>query len=159
MNISLSPLAPENMVSRDGYGRPVPRLPAYSPYSSRIWCLLTGFLPISTGAPLYLLKPPYATGGVPSLSGHAITDRWRSLPRVRRHRVSSLQGSSSNGCCLCITMDQLVFYKLFEHFSLKPIGFSQLYLGAVAPGILGLQSVSSTPQPRFLSTSPNRSPS
>ena len=25
--------------------------------------------------------------------------RWRSLPRVRRHRASSPQGSSSNGCC------------------------------------------------------------
>ena len=27
MNISLSPLAPENLVSRDGFGSPVPRLP------------------------------------------------------------------------------------------------------------------------------------
>ena len=30
---SLSPHAPENLVSRDGFGRPVPRQPAHSPYS------------------------------------------------------------------------------------------------------------------------------
>ena len=29
MNISLSPFAPENLVSRDGFGRPVPRQPAH----------------------------------------------------------------------------------------------------------------------------------
>ena len=33
MNISLSPFAPENLVSLDGFGRPVPRQPAHSPYS------------------------------------------------------------------------------------------------------------------------------
>ena len=31
------------------------------------------------------MKPPYAIGSVPSLSGHAVAYRWRSLPRVRRH--------------------------------------------------------------------------
>ena len=29
MNISLSPFAPENLVSRDGFGSPVPRQPAH----------------------------------------------------------------------------------------------------------------------------------
>ena len=33
MNFSLSPFAPENLVSRDGFGRPVPRRPAYSPHT------------------------------------------------------------------------------------------------------------------------------
>ena len=28
------------------------------------------------------MKPPYAIGSVPSLSGHAVAYRWRSLPRV-----------------------------------------------------------------------------
>ena len=32
MNISLSPVAPENLVSRDGFGRPVPRQPAHITY-------------------------------------------------------------------------------------------------------------------------------
>ena len=33
VNISLSPFAPENLVSRDGFGRPVPRQPAHSPHA------------------------------------------------------------------------------------------------------------------------------
>ena len=56
----------------------------------------------------FIFKLPYAIGSpVPSLSGHAIAYRWRSLPRVRRHRVSSPQGNSSNGCCLCITHEPI----------------------------------------------------
>ena len=97
---SPAPFVPEDLVSRDGFSRPVPRQPARSPYSGWIWCLLTRFLPISAAASIYLFKSPYAIGSVPSLSGHAIAYRWRSLPRVRRHRASSSpQGSSSNGCC------------------------------------------------------------
>ena len=34
MNIPLSPYVPENLVSRDGFSRSVPRQPAYSPYSA-----------------------------------------------------------------------------------------------------------------------------
>ena len=88
------------LVSRDGFGRPVSRQPALSLHSSRIWCLLTRFLPISAAASIYLFLPPTATGPVPSLSGHAIANRWRSLPRVRRHRASGPQGCSGNGCFL-----------------------------------------------------------
>ena len=33
INIPLSPYVPENLVSRDGFSRPVPRQPAHSPYS------------------------------------------------------------------------------------------------------------------------------
>ena len=83
---SLSPSAPENLVPRDRFGRSVPRQPAHFPHSGWIWCLLTGFLPISAAASIYLFKPPYIVL-VPSLSGHVIIAyRWRSLPRVRRHR-------------------------------------------------------------------------
>ena len=45
MNISLSPFAPENLVSRDGSGHPAPRQPARSPHLRRIWCLLAELLP------------------------------------------------------------------------------------------------------------------
>ena len=50
------------------------------------------------------MKPPYAIGSVPSLSGHAIAYRWRSLPRVRRHRASKPQGSSERVLPWQITM-------------------------------------------------------
>ena len=58
------------------------------------------------------MKPPYAIGSVPSLSGHAIAYRWRSLPRVRRHRASKPQGSSERVLPWQITMDQLIFVSL-----------------------------------------------
>ena len=54
----------------------------------------------------------YAIGSVPSLSGHAIAYRWRSLPRVRRHRASKPQGSSERVLPWQITMDQLIFVSL-----------------------------------------------
>ena len=41
-----------------------------------------------------------------------------ALPRVRRHRARSPQGSSSSWCCLCITMDQLMCVSLFPHSGL-----------------------------------------
>ena len=58
------------------------------------------------------MKPPYTIGSVPSLSGHAIAYRWRSLPRVRRHRASKPQGSSERVLPWQITMDQLIFASL-----------------------------------------------
>ena len=71
------------------------------PYSSWIWCLVTGFLPSSAAASIFYLEPRYVIGPVPSLSGHAIAYRWRSLPRVRRHRASKSQGTVvPNECCL-----------------------------------------------------------
>ena len=84
-------------------------------FHTQIWCLLTGFLPISAAVSIYVFKRPYAIGSVPSLSGHAIAYRWRSLSRVRRQRASSPQGSSSNRCCLCITMNRLMCASLFPY--------------------------------------------
>ena len=58
------------------------------------------------------MKPPYAIGSVPSLSGHAIAYRWRSLPTVRRHRASKPQGSSERVLPWQIPMDQLILASL-----------------------------------------------
>ena len=58
---------------RDGFSRPAQRQPAHSPHSGRIWCLLTGFLPLSAVVSFNLLvMTPTAIGSVPSLSDHAI---------------------------------------------------------------------------------------
>ena len=70
-----------------------------SPYSGWIWCLLTGFLPSSAAAFI---------GSVPNLSGHKFAYRWRSLPKVRRHRVSKPQGSSKRVLPWQVTMEQLI---------------------------------------------------
>ena len=110
MNIPLSAFAPENLVSRDGFGSSVPRQPP---------CLRTqaesgAYLRDSSRVPRRhpLMKPPYAIGSVPSLSDHANAYRWRSLPRVRRHRASKPQGSSKRVLPWQVTMDQLIYASL-----------------------------------------------
>ena len=97
---SLSGFAPQNSVSRDGFGSPVPRQPAHLHTQAESGVYLRDSSRVPRGRPFIYLKPPYAIGSVPSLSGHAIAYQWRSLPRVRRHRASSPQGCSSNGCCI-----------------------------------------------------------
>ena len=107
-NISLSPFAPENLVSRDGFGSPVPRQHAHldtQPDSSRV----------PRRRPFIYLKPLYAIGSVPSISSHAIANRWRSLPRVCRHRASKPQGSSKRVLPWQVTMDKLTCAFSFPH--------------------------------------------
>ena len=63
------------------------------------------------------MKPPYAIGSVPILSGHAIEYRWRSLSRVRRLRTSKPQGSSERVLPWQVIMDQLIFVSLsYTHY-------------------------------------------
>ena len=51
---------------------------------------------------VHLFGPPTAMRHwvSPEFTGHTNACRWRSLARVHRHRASSPQGCSSNGCCL-----------------------------------------------------------
>ena len=62
------------------------------------------------GVHLFIFKPPYAIVPGPSISGHAIAYRWRSLPRVRQHRAGKPQGSSERMLHWRVTMeyDQLI---------------------------------------------------
>ena len=66
----------------------------------------------------------YAIGLVPSLSGHhAIAYRWRSLPRVRRHRASKPRGSSERVLPSQVTMDQLICASLSHtHYWYEVLG-------------------------------------
>ena len=50
--VSLSPFVPENLVSRDGFGRPIRVSPLilHTWAKSSIWCVLTKFLPFSATA-------------------------------------------------------------------------------------------------------------
>ena len=94
------PLAPAILVTRDGFGRPVPRqlthsLPTKLNHQSGAYSRDSSCFPRWRPS-----IPSTAIGSVPSFSGNAIVYRWCSPPRVRRHRASSLEDSSSNGCCL-----------------------------------------------------------
>ena len=109
-NIPLSPCVPENLVSRDGFSRPLPRQPAHLHTQAESGAYSRDSSRVPRRRPF--MKPPYAIGSVPSLSGHAIAYRWRSLPRVRRHRASKPQASSERVLPWQITMDQLIFASL-----------------------------------------------
>ena len=53
-NVPLSPCVPENLVSRDGFTRPVPRQPAHLHTQAESGAYLrTGFLPSSAAASIY----------------------------------------------------------------------------------------------------------
>ena len=110
MNIPLSPCVPENLVLRDGFSRPVPRQPAHLHTQAESGSYLRDSSRVPRRRPF--MKPPYAIGSVPSLSGHAIAYRWRSLPRVRRHGASKPQGSSERVLPWQVTMDELIFASL-----------------------------------------------
>ena len=107
MNISLSAFARENLVSRDGFGSLVPRQPAHLHTQAESGAYLRDSSRVPRRRPS-LFKPPYAIGSIPSLLGHAIAYRWRSLPRVRRHRASKPQGSSERVLPWQVTMGQLI---------------------------------------------------
>ena len=110
MNISLSPSVSDNLVSRDGFSRPVPRQPAHLHTQAESGAYLRDYSQVPRRRPF--MKPPYAIGSVPTLSGHATAYRWLSLPRVRRHRTSKPQGSSEQVLPWQVTMDQLIFASL-----------------------------------------------
>ena len=107
INTSLSAFAPENLMSRDGFGSSVPRQPAHLHTQAETGAYLRDSSRFPRRRPFIYFRPSYAIGSVPSLSGHAIAYRWRSLPRVRRHRASKPQGSSERVVPWQVTMDQL----------------------------------------------------
>ena len=106
MNISLSAFAPENFVSRDGFGGPTPRQSAHLHTQAEYGAYLSDSSRVPRQRPFIYFKPPYAIGSIPCSSGHAIAYRWRSLPRVRRHGASKPQGSFERVLPWQVTMDQ-----------------------------------------------------
>ena len=112
MKISLSPYAPESLDSRDGFSRPVLRQSVQSPYSGWIWCLLTGFLPASAAAVIYLFKSPYAIESVPSL---VRTDSVHCRESTGKGPVVHNVVPATSAAILQVTMDQLMGASLFQH--------------------------------------------
>ena len=108
MNISLSAFVAEHLVSRDGFGSPALRQPVHLRTQAESGAYLRDSSRVPRRRPFIHFRPPYAIGSVPGLSGHAIAYRWRSLPRVRRHRASKPQGSSKRMLPWQATMDQLI---------------------------------------------------
>ena len=97
MNFPLSPYVPEDLVSRDGFSHPFPRQPAHLHTQAEYGA----YLRYSSGVPRRrpFMKSSYAIGSVPSLLGHAIAYRWRSLPRSSGTWPVNLK-VVPNECCL-----------------------------------------------------------
>ena len=119
-----SAFAPENLVSRDGFGSPVPRQPAHLHTQAESGAYLRDSSRVPRRRPFICFKPPYAIGSVPSLSGHAIiiAYRWRSLPRVRRHRANKPQRSSERVLPWQVNMDQLICVSLSRTHQWHEVG-------------------------------------
>ena len=75
-------------VSRDRFSSPVPRQPAHLHTQAEYGAYIRDSSRFPQRCPLLYLNRPDAIELVPSLSDHAITHRWCSLPRVRRNRAS-----------------------------------------------------------------------
>ena len=103
MNISLSAFAPENLVSRDGFGIPVPRQPFH--FHTRA----------EYGA--YLRDSSWVPRRRPC---------WRSLPRVRRHRASKPHSSSERVLPWQVTMDQLIYASISHTHYRYEVGMLKL---------------------------------
>ena len=116
----LSQCVPETLVSRDGFSRPVPRQPAHLHTQAESGAYLRDSSRVPRRRPF--MKPPYAIGSVSSLSGHAIAYRWRSLPRVRRHRCAGFKSL----CVLKVRNVVVIIYwsytpfLLWEYLKLPP---------------------------------------
>ena len=62
INISLSASAPDNLVSRDGFGSPVPRHPAHLHTQAESGAYLRDFSRVPRRRPFIYFEPPYAIG-------------------------------------------------------------------------------------------------
>ena len=70
-NIPLSPCVPENLVSRDGFSRPVRRQPAHLHTQAEYDACSRDSQRVPRRRPYIYLKPLYVIGSVPSLSGRS----------------------------------------------------------------------------------------
>ena len=127
MDYPLSPYVPGSLVSLDGFSCTVPRQPAHFHTQAKSGA----YLPDSSRVPrrCSFMKPSYAIGSATSVSGHAIAYRWRSLPRVHRHRASKPPGSFERVLPWQITMDGLICASLYHtHYWYEVVILSTVYV-------------------------------
>ena len=72
MNISLSAFAPENLVSRDGFGSSVPRQPAHLHIQAESGAYLRDSSRVPRRRPFIYFKPPYAIGSLRYSQGDGV---------------------------------------------------------------------------------------
>ena len=107
MDISISPFAPENLVSLDRFGSPVPCNLADLHTRAESGAYLRDFSRFLRRCTIIDVNR-HTPSGIASLSGHAIAYRWHSLPRVHRHGANKPQGSSKRVLPRQVTIDHLI---------------------------------------------------
>ena len=106
MNISLSAFAPEKLVSRHGFGSPVPRQPGHLHTQAESGAYLWDSFGVPQRRPLICLNR-HTQWGQSRVYGVTQLRTMVSLPRVYC-RVSIPQGSSERVLPWQVTMDQLI---------------------------------------------------
>ena len=100
---------PENLVSRDGFGSPVPRQPAHLHTQAESGAYLRDSSRVPRRRPFIQFTRHTPSGQSRVYRVTQFAYRWRSLPRVRRHRASKPQGNSERVLpWQVVTMDQLI---------------------------------------------------
>ena len=89
----MSPFVPVCLVSRDGFGSPVPRQPAHLHTQAEYGAYLRGSSRVPRRRPFIYLNRHRPSGQSRIYQVTQFAYRCRSLPRVRRHRASKTQGS------------------------------------------------------------------
>ena len=116
MVLSLSPFAPKNSVSRDGYGRPVPRHPAHSAREESDWLVLSHEISPTFHGGVHFFTPSTAIGSVPSYGvTHLRTDDVHCREAAGAGPVALKIVPATGAAFSGFTMDQLLCTSLFQH--------------------------------------------
>ena len=119
INIPLSPFVPENLVSRDGFSRPVPRQPAHPHTQAESGAYLRDSSRVPRRRPF--MKLPYAIGSVPTVAychTHRSETSWYTssvcLPPKTKLCVFSLStgtllGEKQYGNIIVLILGRVVF--------------------------------------------------
>ena len=130
MNISLSPFAPENLVSRDGFGSPVLLQPAHLHSQAESGAYLQDSSRVMRRRPFI-----YLNRHTPSSQSRVYgRTQLRSLPRIRRHRASKPPGSSKRVLPWQVTMDQLICVSLSHNHYWYEVGIDSVENTGVVVG-------------------------
>ena len=112
MNIPLSPCVPENLVSRDGFSRPVPRQPAHLHTQAEYGAYLRNSSRVPRQHPFIYIKTAIRHRVSPEFIGSRNCVPMAFTAESPPAQASKPQGSSKRVLPWPVTMDQLIFASL-----------------------------------------------
>ena len=125
--MSLSPFAPENLVSRDGFGSPVPRQPAHLHTQAESGAYLRNSSRVPRWRTFICLNRYTPSGQSRVYQVTQLRTDGVHLPKVHRHRTSKPQGSSKRVLPWHVTIDQLLCASLSHTRYWYEVGMLKVY--------------------------------